>query len=126
MTKRPLLVDTKKASKHKLTPGRFYKGRVTFVNAQGQVSVKIPDIQCSYDSVTPVGTTATQRLKVGDVVECTFSDEFFTDIVVFGSSKAKADVFAQKTVVENLLLTITSLQNQIISLNQRVTALENQ
>jgi hypothetical protein len=61
----------------------------------------------------------------GDVVTCTFSDEFFTELVVFGSSKIKADVFASKTVVENLLSTITSLQNQIIVLNQRVTALEN-
>jgi hypothetical protein len=56
MTKRPSLVDNKKASKHLLTPGRFYKGRVTFVNPKGQVSVFLSDIKCSYDSVTPVGS----------------------------------------------------------------------
>jgi hypothetical protein len=61
----------------------------------------------------------------GDIVVCTFSDEFFTDLIVFGSSKIKADVFASKTVVTSLLATITSLQSQITSLNQRVTALEN-
>lgn len=119
MTKRPLLVDNKKASKHLLTPGRFYKGRVTFVNAQGQVSVFLSDIKCSYDSVTPVGTTATQKLKIGDVVDCTFTDEFFTDIVVFGSSNFREDVFASKVIVDSLV-------DEIASLKARVTALENQ
>ena len=119
MTKRPSLVDNKKASKHTLTPGRFYKGRVTFVNPKGQVSVVLPDIKCSYDSVTPQGTTATQKLKIGDVVDCTFTDEFFTDIVVFGSSNFKPDVFASKVVVDSLV-------DEIASLKARVTALENQ
>jgi hypothetical protein len=119
MTNRPLIVDTKKASTHKLKHGRFYKGRVTFVNPKGQVSVFLPDIKCSYDSVTPQGTTPTQKLKIGDVVDCTFTDEFFTDIVIFGSSNFKPDVFATKVAVESLL-------DEINSLKARVSALENQ
>jgi hypothetical protein len=56
---------------------------------------------------------------------CTFTDEFFKELIVIGHTKIKNDVFASKTVVESMLATITSLQNQIVTLGQRVTALEN-
>ena len=46
-------------------------------------------------------------------------NEFFTDIVVFGSSNFKPDVFASKVVVDSLV-------DEIASLKARVTALENQ
>ena len=121
----PNIVNRDKGSSHPLKPGQFYKGSVEYVDASGQVTVNIKGLGATFGPTMPLGSTTLNKLVKNDVVTCTFTDEFFTDIVVLGSSKIKADVFASKTVVENLLSTITSLQNQIISLNQRVTALEN-
>jgi hypothetical protein len=121
----PNIVNREKGSSHPLKPGQFYKGSVEYVDASGRVTVNVKALGATFGPTMPLGSTTLNKLVKNDVVTCTFTDEFFTDIVVLGSSKIKADVFASKTVVENLLSTITSLQNQIISLNQRVTALEN-
>lgn len=121
----PNIVNREKGSSHPLKPGQFYKGTVKHVDSSGRVTVKIKSLGASFEKVTPIGVTTLNKLEKNDIVTCTFTDEFFTDLVVFGSTKIKADVFASKTVVESLLSTITSLQNQIISLNNRVTALEN-
>jgi hypothetical protein len=121
----PDIVNRQKASSHPLKPGSFYTGIVTAVDASGRVTVKVQNLGASYGPVMPLGTTTLNKLKVNDTVSCTFSDEFFTDLVVFGSSRAKTDVFAAKTVVDTLLTTVTNLQSQITSLAARVTALEN-
>lgn len=121
----PDIVNREKGSSHPLKPGKFYNGSVTYVDASGRVTVNVKSLGATFGPVVPIGVTTLNKMIKGDIVMCTFSDEFFTDLIVFGSSKIKADVFASKTVVESLLATITSLQNQIISLNQRVTALEN-
>ena len=125
MAKRPDIVNSQKASTHRLAPGRFYQASVTSVDSSGRVFVKVGELGASYGPVTPLGTTTLNRLSTGDSVHCTFTDEFFTEIMVFGSSKNKADVFASKTLVQTLVNTITSLQNQIIVLGGRITALEN-
>lgn len=121
----PDIVNREKGSSHPLKPGQFYKGSVEYVDASGQVTVNVKALGATFGPVMPIGTTTLNKLVKNDVVTCTFTDEFFTDVVVFGSSKIKADVFASKTLVQSLVNTITSLQNQIISLNNRVTALEN-
>ena len=121
----PDIVNREKGSSHPLKPGKFYNGTVTFVDASGRVTVNVKSLGATFGPVAPVGVTTLNKMVKGDIVMCTFSDEFFNELIVFGSSKIKADVFASKTVVESLLATITSLQNQIISLGQRVTALEN-
>lgn len=121
----PNIVNREKGSSHPLKPGQFYKGTVEYVDASGQVTVNIKSLGATFEKVTPVGVTTLNKLVKNDVVTCTFTDEFFTELVVFGSSKIKADVFASKTLVQSLVNTITSLQNQVISLNNRVTALEN-
>jgi hypothetical protein len=121
----PDIVNREKGSSHPLKPGKFYDGIVTYVDSSGRVTVNVKSLGATFGPVTPIGLTTLNKMTKNDVVKCTFTDEFFTDLVVFGSTKIKADVFASKTVVESLLSTITSLQNQIISLNNRVTALEN-
>jgi hypothetical protein len=121
----PDIVNRDKGSSHPLRPGQFYKGSVEYVDESGQVTVNIKGLGATFGPTMPLGSTTLNKLVKNDVVTCTFTDEFFTDIVVLGSSKIKADVFASKTAVESLIATVTSLQNQIISLNQRVTALEN-
>lgn len=121
----PSIVNRDKGSSHPLKPGKFYNGTVTFVDPSGRVTVNVKPLGATFGPIFPVGVTTLNKMIKGDVVMCTFTDEFFTDLVVFGSSKIKADVFASKTIVESLLATVVSLQNQIISLNQRVTALEN-
>ena len=122
---KPNPVNRDKGSSHPLKPGQFYKGTVESVDASGRVVVNVKGLNAPFGPVTPVGLTTLNKLKKHDVVTCTFNDEFFTELIVFGSSKITADVFASKTVVESLVATITSLQNQIVVLNQRVTALEN-
>jgi hypothetical protein len=121
----PDIVNREKGSSHPLKPGQFYKGIVEYVDASGQVTVNVKGLGSTFGPVMPVGVTTLNKFVKNDVVTCTFTDEFFTELVVLGSSKIKADVFASKTVVESLVTTITSLQNQIVVLNQRVTALEN-
>jgi hypothetical protein len=121
----PNVVNREKGSSHPLKPGKFYKGSVEYVGASGLVTVNIKSLGATFYDVAPVGITTLNKLTKNDVVTCTFTDEFFTELVVFGSSKIKADVFASKTVVESLVTTITSLQNQIVVLGQRITALEN-
>lgn len=120
----PNIVNRDKSSSHPLKPGKFFTGVVTFVDPSGRVTVKVGSIGSTFGPIAPIGVTTLNRLVRGDNVICTFTDEFFTDLIVLGSSKIKNDVFASKTVVESLLSTIVSLQNQIITLNQRVTALE--
>jgi hypothetical protein len=121
----PNLVNREKASSHPLKPGQFYTGSVTFVDSSGRVDVTIGNLGTSFSRVLPVGSTTLNKLSVNDSVVCTFTDEFFTELIVLGHTKIKNDVFASKTVVDSLVSTITSLQNQIVVLNQRVTALEN-
>lgn len=121
----PDIVNRAKSSSHPLRPGNFYTGIVTAVDSSGRVTVKVQNLGASYGPVMPLGTTTLNKLVVNDTVSCTFTDEFFTDLIVLGPNRIKNDVFAAKTVVESMLATITSLQNQIISLNNRVTALEN-
>jgi hypothetical protein len=121
----PNIVNREKGSSHPLKPGQFYKGSVEYVDASGQVTVNIRALGSTFGPTLPLGSTTLNKLVKNDVVTCTFTDEFFTDVIVLGSSNIKADVFASKTVVESLVTTITSLQNQIVVLGQRITALEN-
>ena len=119
MPQKPKLVSTTNAASYPLQPGRFYSGVVTKVASSGEVEVKIISLKATVGPTMPVGTTATNKLKVNDSVICTFTDEFFRDVVVFGSSRIKEDVFASVTQ-------LNSLQTQLQSLTARVTALENQ
>jgi hypothetical protein len=121
----PNIINREKSSSHPLQPGRFYTGSITYVDSSGRVDVKIGDLGTSFSKVLPVGVTSLNKLSVNDSVVCTFTDEFFKELIVLGHTKIKQDVFASKTVVESMLATITSLQNQIVSLSQRVTTLEN-
>lgn len=121
----PDIVNREKGSSHPLKSGKFYNGTVTFVDASGRVTVNVKALGATFGPVVPIGVTTLNKMVKGDIVTCTFSDEFFKELIVFGSSKIKADVYASKTVVENLLATVTSLQNQITALSLRVTALEN-
>lgn len=123
--KRPDIINPQKASKHLLKPGRFYQGEVTSVDSSGRVMVHVKDMG-NYGPITPIGTTKLNRLKNKDTVQFTFTDEFFTDGICFGSTRMKDDVFADKTVVTTLVSTVSSLQSQINALSARITALENQ
>lgn len=122
---KPNIINREKASSHPLQPGRFYTGSVTSVDSSGRVDVSVSALGTSFSKVLPVGVTSLNKLSVNDSVMCTFTDEFFKELIVIGHTKIKNDVFASKTVVESMLATITSLQNQIVTLGQRVTALEN-
>lgn len=118
-------IDKSKAAPYPLRPGSFYDAQVTSVNESGAVNVFVRELNAHFGPIHPVGTTKLNKLKNKDNVVCTFSDESFQKMIVFGNSGIKQDVFADKEVVKSLVATITSLQNQIISLSNRVTTLEN-
>lgn len=117
MRDRPQQINRKNAASYPLAPGRFYNGVVTSVSTNGQVTVRVASLNSSFGPAIPVGATPYSRMSVGDSVVCTFTDEFFKNIVVFGSSKVKADVFAKKTLFEQL-------QTKVDSLEARIEALE--
>lgn len=112
MTKKPNIINSQKASSHPLSPGRFYRASVTFVDPAGRVDVYLPDLSVPYSSIVPLGTTQLNKLTVGDTVSCTFTDEFFNDIVVFGSAGIKNDIFASKVLFEELLARVIALETR--------------
>lgn len=114
----PDIISSGKASSHTTTPGQIYLATVTSVNSKGLVHIFIPELQVPFGPVLPLGSTPLNKCAVGENVMCAFTNEFFNNVVVFGSSRIKADVFADKLVVQ-------AMQTTIASLNQRITALEN-
>ena len=94
MDRRPEIVNRSKSSSHPLKHGRFYTGTVTAVLVGGRINIKIPELGTQYGPLTPLNTTSTSRYIVGDSVKCGFADEFFNEVIVFGSTRIKEDVFA--------------------------------
>ena len=86
---RPDIVNRDKASSHPLKSGRFYMGIVKSVDSRGAATIHVSELGSSYDKVVPLNTTNLNRVAVGDVVKCTFSDEFFTELIVLGVSNIK-------------------------------------
>jgi Protein of unknown function (DUF1566) len=86
---RPDIVNREKSSSHPLKSGRFYMGIVKSVDSRGAATVYVSELGSSYDKVVPLNTTNLNRVAVGDVVKCTFSDEFFTELIVLGVSNIK-------------------------------------
>jgi hypothetical protein len=108
-------VNRQKSSSHPLKPGQFYQGVVTAVDASGRVTVSVKTLGASYGPIMPIGATAL-KLGVNDTVLCTFTDEFFNDLIVFGSSRIKLDVFASKSLFEALVTRVNSLEARIEAL----------
>jgi hypothetical protein len=119
---RPDIVDNQKASSHPLKAGRIFTANVTAVNGSGQISVSIPAIGSTYGPITPIGTTTLNKYSVGDVVKCSFTDEFFNEIMVYGSAKIKADVYASKVLFEQLQATVSALQTQVANLQSQLNS----
>lgn len=117
---RPNIVDGEKASSHPLAPGRIYSATVTAVTPRGQISITIPAIGSDYGPLTPLNVTPLNKYVVGDVVACSFTDEFFNEIMVFGSLKIRPDVWASKVLFQQLQSTVTTLQSQVANLQSQL------
>ena len=131
MRNSPVPINRQKSASYAMRPGRYYSATVTSVDTNGRVSVHISSLGSSYDKVIPIGTTASNKLSKGDSVQCTFSDEYFTDLLVFGHSTIKPDIFATTVVVDALTDRVELLEAQVdalqalcISLSNRIGALE--
>lgn len=116
MRGKPEQVSRSNAASYPLAPGRFYSGIVTSVSANGQVTVKVNSLKNSFGPIIPIGTTPYSKLNVGDSVVCTFTDEFFKEVIVFGTNRVKPDVFALKSVVTELQATVSSLAARVAAL----------
>jgi hypothetical protein len=64
-------------------------GIVKSVDYRGAATIHVSELGSSYDKVVPLNTTNLNRVAVGDVVKCTFSDEFFTELIVLGVANIK-------------------------------------
>ena len=83
------IIDRVKSSAHPLAPGRIYSGLIKMVDSRGAVTVYIQELASSYDKVVPLNTNDNSIMAVGDVVKCTFTNEFFTELVVLGLANIK-------------------------------------
>jgi hypothetical protein len=83
------IIDRVKSSSHPLAPGRIYSGLIKMVDSRGAVTVYIQELASSYEKVVPLNTNGSSIMAVGDVVKCTFSNEFFTELVVLGLANIK-------------------------------------
>jgi hypothetical protein len=112
MLNRPLIIDRGKAASYPLKPGVFYKCTVTFVDSSGRVKVS----GSTFGLITPIGTTKLNKMKSGDTAICTFTDEFFKELIVFGHATISEDVFADRKKVAELEQTIKNLTSRIEAL----------
>jgi hypothetical protein len=113
---RPDIVDKSKASSHPLRPGRFYTARVKKVHTDGKISVFVQELGLNIGPVTPIGLTDVNTYSVDDYVKCTFSDEFFNELIIFGNVVKKENIFALKTELGGYWTETTPVINQGSSL----------
>jgi len=92
----PRVINRHNAASFALAEGRFYSATVTAVKPGGLITVRIPSLGLSYGPLMPMNTTETSVYSVGDVVKCTFTDEFFKELIVFGSTKKRPDAYVPK------------------------------
>ncbi len=83
------IIDRVKSSAHPLAPGRIYSGIIKAVDSRGAVTVYVQELASSYERVVPLNTNSNSTMAIGDVVKCTFSNEFFTELVVLGLANIK-------------------------------------
>ncbi len=113
---RPDIVDGSKSSAHPLAPGRFYTGVIRAVDANGLVSVYVLELGSTYNRITPLNTTPNSHFSVGDAVKCTFSDEFFTELIVVGSSKIRDNMYPTMAQYTALLAIVNDLVDRVETL----------
>ena len=106
---RPDIVSKSKASSHPLAPGRFYTGIVKSVDAKGFVSVRVMELGSTFEKVMPLNTTPNSHFSVGDSVKCGFSDEFFTELIVYGSTGVRSDMHPTITQYNTLVESVSSI-----------------
>ena len=106
---RPDIVSKSKASSHPLAPGRFYTGIVKSVDAKGFVSVRVMELGSTFEKVMPLNTTPNSHFSVGDSVKCGFSDEFFTELIVYGSAGVRSDMHPTIAQYDALLESVSSI-----------------
>lgn len=116
MRNRPDIVSRDKASSHPMRPGRFYTATVTSVTPSGAVNAYVGDLNITIGPVIPLGTTALNKCAKGDSVQCTFSDEFASKVIIFGPNNIKGDVFASKELFEALIDRVDQLEAQVDAL----------
>ena len=105
---RPDIVSKNKSSSHPLAPGRVYTGIVKSVDAKGFVSVRVMELGSTFEKVMPLNTTPSSRLAVGNSVKCGFSDEFFTELIIYGSAGVRSDSYPTIAQYDALLESVSN------------------
>lgn len=115
----PDLLNKLNGAPHPFRGGGLYMGTIKFVGGGNTVNVRIHGLGLEASHVISLGTTATQRLQVGDSVICGFLANDSQDLVVIGRMNIAVDVFATKEE-------LAALNTVVTALDARVTALENE
>ena len=100
---RPDIISKNKSSSHPLASGRVYTGIVKSVDAKGFISVKVMELGSTFEKVMPLNTTPNSHFSVGDSVKCGFSDEFFTELIIYGSAGVRSDMHPTITQYDTLV-----------------------
>lgn len=108
---RPDIIAKDKASKHPLKHGRFYTARVTKVSETGLITIYVDELQSYFGPLIQLNLTDATKCSIGDYVKCTFSDEFFREVIVFGFTQKKSDVFAPVSSINSLSASVSVLNN---------------
>jgi hypothetical protein len=109
---RPNIINREKSSSHPLASGRFYIGRVTSVSDSGQINVTLPDLETRHGPLFPVNALSPSQYSVGDPVVCTFTNEFFTELIVLGSMRVKPETAG----TSELIARISELEEKVQAL----------
>jgi hypothetical protein len=124
MKRRPSIVNTTKPSSHPLIPGRFYTGKIISVLPNGKVSVSIPEIGGKFGPMVPMNLSKNSKYIVGDKIKCTFNNEFFDELIIFGLASVKSN--ATNPEIDDLRQEVESLTSTVNSLISTVSTLTSQ
>jgi len=91
---RPDIIARNKASKHPLKHGRFYTAKVTHVTTAGLITIYIQELQSHFGPLVQLNLTNSNTASVGDFVKCAFADEFFREVIVFGFTQKRDEIYA--------------------------------
>jgi hypothetical protein len=87
--------------------------RVVSIYETGQISVSISDTGTRYGPLFPIGASKPNPYSVGDAVMCAFTNEFFTELIVFGPTQIKSEN-------DSLIATIALLEARIEALELNI------
>jgi hypothetical protein len=118
----PQIVRRDKAYSVTKRPGTFYTAFVTRAVGDGRVYVRVSELNTIYGPILPLNTTTGSFLSVGDSVVCTFTDEYFTKLIILGTIKVSSPVSVSLEGLSDVGLTVAPVDGQLLSYSSSASA----